>query len=237
MITCNNLMGRLGNNMFMIAATIGHAVKCGQPFGFPEWKYQKYFKNPLPKMDCNVTYAYKEKHFHFNNIPCTSNMDLEGYFQSWKYFDHCKHLIRHYFDPVDEIKEWIKAQKGCSFLTGMHIRRGDYLGLSDYHTNLSLEYYREAMSRFPEAKTIVFSDDIPCCKENFPADYYSEGNEIQDLFLMASCENKIIANSSFSYWAAYLGGGDVVSPRQWFGKKLKETHDTKDLYLPGWIVI
>jgi hypothetical protein len=102
----------------------------------------------------------------------------------------------------------------------------------------------KAVRQMPEdSKFLVFSDDIAWCKQNFPdvdgKFVCIEGNQdYEDLTLMSLCENNIIANSSFSWWGAYLNGKDEaikVIPAKWFG--IAMSHNTKDLYPKGWIKI
>ena len=87
-----------------------------------------------------------------------------------------------------------------------------------------MEYYKSAMGHFRGYKFVIFSDDIPWCKENFIGDNFTfiDGEEDYiDLYLMSVCEHNIIANSSFSWWGAYLNTNitkKVIAPKEWFGK-------------------
>lgn len=225
--------GRLGNQLFQIASTIGIAAENKIDFIFPEWAYANYFKNKLPTyQQIKITLAIQEAGYNYSFIILDSNgvFDLNGYFQSYKYFDKSRNVVEHYL----ELKNPFPFLDVCS----VHIRRGDYLERSNFHTNLSIDYYKEAMLCFPkETGFLFFSDDLNWCKENFigPNIFYSTNkNEVEDLFYMASCKHHIIANSSFSWWAAYLGNaGKTIAPKNWFQTNL----DTKDLYLPEWIKI
>lgn len=239
MITFTQLekMGRLGNQLFQISATMSLALKNNDSYGFYNWSYKNlfnldfcFFETIEPKM------TYKENGFHYTPIPYKQDMDLVGYFQSEKYFREHKNLIietltpRYESDPEDG-------------LCGIHVRRGDYLNLKDYHYNLNLDYYHRAMSEVNAKKYIIFSDDIKWCKSNFIGKQFifSEGKkEHEDLAIMAKkCEHMIIANSSFSWWGAYLNKNQnkiVIAPKTWFGPELKG-HDTKDLLPENWIKI
>ena len=89
----------------------------------------------------------------------------------------------------------------------IHVRRGDYVNNSFYVDLTKTDYYEKAIKQFPHDKFIVFSDDIPWCEEKWGKDprfEFSYGNELEDLNLMASCKAHIVANSSFSWWGAYL---------------------------------
>jgi hypothetical protein len=224
-------MGRLGNQLWQIAATIGQARKCETEYLLPKWRYSSFFVGHINQGEIPHNWkSYNEPHFHYIPIPCQGDIALQGYFQSIKYWEHCRSEIFRLFEPIDDIKKYVEKLEDPDAVA-IHIRRGDYLRLSDYHTNLGADYYDSAKEEF-KGKYYIFSDDIDWCKKNFPGDYYSSGNEIEDLFLMASCPRKIIANSSLSAWAAILGGGKVIAPKQWFGEKAN--HNTKDLYLPSW---
>lgn len=232
--------GRLGNQLFQIASTCGIAIKNQHSFAFHEWKYQKYFKNKLPLLNFNSCQIVKEKNFHYDNYELLNgNYDLHGYFQSEKYWSHCKDEVLKYFQFEDGLMahinlKWreVLAENPVS----IHVRRSDYLNLSDYHTNLPLEYYNRAITYFEGRKFIVFSDDIEWCKKHFLGDRFrfAQGTEIEDLCLMSLCDVHIIANSSFSWWGCYLANSKkVIAPKNWFGHKI--AHSTKYLYLENWI--
>ena len=127
-------------------------------------------------------------------------------------------------------------------MTSVHIRRGDYISsphMTEFHTNLSeTDYYQKAMEIIG-GDFMFISDDIEWCKENFKGDniFYSPfTEELEDLCLMTYCTNNIIANSSFSWWGAYLGfDGKVIAPNNWFGPKGPKK--TQDLIPNNWIKI
>ena len=152
-------------------------------------------------------------------------MDLFGFFQSEKYFIEHKNLIKDLLTPTLE-------HSTKENLCGIHVRRGDYVNNPAY-VNLDMDYYNKAMSAINSSKYIIFSDDINWCKNNFKGSKFSfsESNDpVTDLALMAKkCEHIIMANSSFSWWGAYLNNNDnkkIIAPKNWFGN-LK--HDIKDL--------
>jgi len=228
--------GRLGNQLFQIASTIGIALKNNHKYAFPKWDFQNYFDNKLPFFNqLDVSKSLEESSYAYHSIVLEPNKDydLNGYFQSYKYFNDYKDVIKPYFTPNFEFNT------GTDDQVAMHVRRGDYLERSNFHTNLTLEYYNKAMSVFPNSKFVIFSDDIKWCIQNFDHDtcYFTittELGDIGDLFYMSSFKNHIIANSSFSWWGSYLGNSEVtVAPKDWFQVDL----DTKDLYLPEWIQI
>jgi hypothetical protein len=176
------------------------------------------------------------------------NIYFSGFWQSWKYFEHCK----------EEVKEVFKLPhvEGYEDYISIHIRLGDYKQHSGSFPPITEHYLLLAMMEFerekPDSKYMVFSDGIDECKEIFSANfsqawneriYYSEGrNELQDLSLMASCGHHIIANSSFSWWGAYLGHNPnriVISPsaKTWFGPENGVKRPVVDLIPDSWIQI
>ncbi len=230
-------MGRLGNQLFQIASTIGIAKRNNDSYGFPAWEYSSYFKNKIPVYHEFPKNVYNERGFHYSEIN-GNNIDLVGYFQSHRYFSNCETDIRNYFKFNDDVLESEDLSEYCS----IHVRRTDYLKFPDYHPFPGMDYYNrsiEYMRSLGFSKFIIFSDDIDWCKQNFIGDFrYSENNtNIRDLALMTKCRGYIIANSSFSWWGAWLNTDSnkiVISPKSWFGKAKKDTI-TNDLYCNNWI--
>lgn len=235
MITFSNLgkQGQLGNQMFQIASTIGIAKKNNQFYQFPKWEYQKYFKNKLPLLNASSFTVIREISFTYHPIQVLSgrNYDLHGYFQSEKYFSHCSQYIKEVFALIEQKKPIDRV--------GIHIRRGDYLKMPNHHPVLPLSYYYRAMDMFKGAKFRIFSDDIIWCQQQDWAghdiDFSTNNNEIADLQDISLCAHVIMANSSFSWWGAWLNTRphkQVIAPKQWFGPLMR--HDTKDLIPTEW---
>ena len=159
------------------------------------------------------------------------------YVQSSKYWEKYK----------DEIRQRFSSGIGHDDRVALHIRRGDYLKVSQFHVNLwDTDYYKKAVALFPkETKFLVFckdnqneaqdSDDQEWCSKNVPLlgidfDMYEHGKETDDLNAMASCRGMIGANSSFSWWAAFLNphGGTKIFPKQWFVDGIQRTELLSD---------
>lgn len=241
MITYRELgrYGRAGNQLFQIASTIGIAVHNGYDYAFPAWinydhrdrfkskedpNVYEHFLNPLPYTDQNYPEHYIEWGYHGLDHP--DNRSYLGHLQSPKYFDHCKDLIKHYFTP--------KKPFPPSECTAVHLRCGDYG--SDYHPIQPLSYYQDAM-KLVEGPYLIFSDEPQKAKELFGPDFeYDESDYLTALFRMMSCKRFIIANSTFSWWPAYLSVGKTVAPQMWFGPRARHL-SVKDLYADGWEVI
>lgn len=226
-------MGRLGNNLFQIAATIGYAAKYDVPWGIPKGfiepgfkVYQVDFFMPHLPSHNNVHYKrWDEPSYDYNDIPFhPEGIRLVGYFQSLKYFEHCQDLVRKMIKiPITEGK-----QSYC----GIHARRGDYVSLDAHFPPVTVDYFKLAIPKMMEygfEKFIVCSDGMEWCEEvlplNFPGvhfEFQKGTNEWQDMAIMASCGANIIANSSFSWWSAFLNPNEnkkIISPHNtsWYG--------------------
>ncbi len=195
----------------------------------------------------------KEPYFHFWNqiIKYTGNAYLDGYWQSYKYFLEVDSEIRRDFTLIQEL-EGKAAEILCDIkrknCISIHVRRGDYI--SDAITSSVLgfcgvDYYRKSidiLKNYVEWDNIyLFSDDIKWAKENLLQDnrvIYIDGiNDIETFWLMKNCNHNIIANSSFSWWTAWLNDSEnktVIAPKKWFKDKNKIT---KDLFPESWITI
>ncbi|WP_343673257.1 alpha-1,2-fucosyltransferase [Chitinophaga sp.] len=247
MITFSHLgdptWGRLGNQLFQIAATIGIAKQNGQDFIFPEWKYASCFQHQLPFGTLAVAQPYYQQGTHYYQVQLPEgNWDLFGFFQSEKFFLNVEAEVRHFFEPSAELDVYMRERYGTALAgntCSIHVRRGDYLKLRYSFPPQSMKYYQKAMSLFDkQTKFLVFSDDIEWCKANFKGDqfYFVEGErDITDLFLMSRCQHHILSNSSFSWWGAWLNKSApkrVICPEHWFGPETSINPDkvSKDIY-------
>lgn len=276
MITYSDIghFGRLGNQMFQFASTYGIANKLGYEVCFPiensEIASVESFKDgitrevyfDLPKVfelrdsilrsrgDISTSYTVQEPHFHFTeqlfSIP--DNCDLRGYYQTEKYFEHCKQDVLDLFTFKSQIKsEAVEKMPitNCDRVS-IHVRLGDYVGLQQFHPVCDSEYYVQASQNFTDDiyHFVIFSDNIDHCKNMFGESEnisYIEGNTAEvDMCMMSMCEHNIIANSSFSWWAAWLNTNPfkkVIAPKKWFGPAYDGINDTKDLYCQNWITV
>jgi len=256
-------LGQLGNQMFQYAATLGVARYAGVPFTIPN--HDELIVDALGNQlrielfDCfdlnpdNIGFirtdnVLAEKGFEFDsNILSNRQSDytLYGFFQTEKYFKHCAEEVRSQFtfkkEIIDECKEII--EECFEDPVALHIRRGDFLINSANHYNQSLDYYEAALSKFDvKRQVVIFSDDPKWCMEQ----ELFEGNRFlvseatgpyHDLYLMTQCSDFIIANSTFSWWGAWLANrGRVIAPNRWFGPNNAHLN-TKDLYCEHWEVL
>jgi hypothetical protein len=254
MIT-SNLLGGLGNYMFQITASyslaldnndeaifnINDSLRVHEPI--KSYTTNIFSKINFTENNLNITTSYNEPFFHYQKIPYNKNLKIYGYYQSEKYFLHNREQILDLY-TIDEKSKKEIYEKYDDILNNdtcsLHIRRGDYLGLPNHHPTCSLEYYNQAINQFPKnTKFLVFSDDIKWCKEVFTDEnfIFIEGNkDYIDLWLMSLCKNNIIANSSFSWWGAWLNQNPnkkVIAPTKWFGSAVSN-HNTQDLIPKTW---
>ena len=188
-------------------------------------------------------------HFCEDLFKVNDNINLHGYFQTEKYFIHIKDQILKEYSFPEEIKakakEYINNIRKDQEIVGVHFRRSDYLTLKQfYNTNLE-NYYKNAFDIFSDQKYVflLFSDDLDFLKQNFSdkgkfkiCDFK---NQFLELSLMTMCDHNIIANSSFSWWGAWLNQNKnkkVIAPSVWFNDGYKDKN-TKDIYCDRWIKI
>ena len=159
------------------------------------------------------------------------------YLQDPKYFKNCE----------EEIKQLFGQGIGYLSQVRVHVRRSKnpYIpsepkyNENPFHFNIcDTDYYERAMAMFPNEKFLVFSDDPEYCKERFKGDNFQimeRGDDITDFNMLASCKDLIIANSSFSWWAAYLCPNEtkrIICPKEWYSDK-----ETRTVCPESWIKI
>ena len=184
-------------------------------------------------------------YFRYTNVTfyATHLYYLNGYWQSEKYFKESEDIIRKDLEPSDE--QFLKLN-ATPFINdnvvSMHIRRTDYTTSNGYHPVQTVEYYKKALEIIGEYdKLFIFSDDIEWCRNNLKFDnmIFIEGNtDIEDLYLISLCKHNIIANSSFSWWGAWLNKNPnkkVIAPSKWFGDMANLNES--DIVPEGWIRI
>lgn len=221
------LQGRLGNQFFELAMMLAYCKKHNLPYHIPDVAYhcngrKMYFPHMVTGPEIQGLQEYHELATHstpkgdgtynynvpaFIDIPLMDNVKFVGYWQSFKYFDSERDYILEKF----KIPYIGKEMKG---VVGLHVRRGDFIQLTDKHPILPLEYYRQAVKYFWDKgiqKVLVFSDDISWCRENFVNGFtdcfieFCEGYpELYDLGILSSCEHQILCYSTFGFVAAWL---------------------------------
>jgi hypothetical protein len=255
-ITTNH-QGGLCNTLFKLSAAISTAldnnvdyvfsnefVRVGYDPDYNEFKNNIYrnisFVDVLPDTYIN----HYEQNFSYNTIHYSkgTNLLLNGYYQSEKYFINNKDYIINLFKPTEEIKEYIINEvNDIQNSISIHVRRGDYLNLPDFHPQQPIKYYENAVNFFGLDKNyIIFSDDINGAMEMLDfipnKKSVSLGKDYLDLYAISLCEHNIICNSTFSWWGAYLNQNinkKVIAPSNWF----IPSKPLIDLYPENWIII
>ncbi|MFO0955413.1 MAG: alpha-1,2-fucosyltransferase [Candidatus Saccharibacteria bacterium] len=207
------------------------------------------------RLGVNFSRQYTEPHFHydknFSNLPKRSI--LEGYFQSEKYFHEVRDMLLADFewqhDPLGKNKSLVRNISENNRSVAIHVRRGDYVSnasAADFHGLTDKAYYTSAVKKImkiiPDANLYVFSDDPSWCRKNLKFSQktiYISHNKTgsEDMRLMKLCRHNIIANSSFSWWGAWLNQNPnkiVIAPKKWF---LHSESNTKDVIPNKWIQI
>ncbi|EBN1215026.1 alpha-1,2-fucosyltransferase, partial [Salmonella enterica] len=194
--------------------------------------------NRYPRLSLYLK-RFESEYFPVKNKEHSKSIEFIGFWQNEQYFKRYKNELRKIFTPVNlssdvlKLKERIQGQNSIA----LHIRRGDYISnheAMNTHGVCSLNYYISSVSyvkrMVANISFFVFSDDIQWCKENareiFNSDdevHYVEGNSQEvDMWLMSAAKHHIIANSSFSWWGAWLArdaNNMTIAPIPWFDKK------------------
>ena len=244
----------LGNQMFMIAAQTAYAKHFGKdiclvnPFDEDfNVHYRLCTKEEFEKSRNQICYIMRYSDIFWKNEKCSTTDPLFSYFQN-----------EHFFAPyVDQVREMFKFTKPLSKTAmetaekiknnnsvSIHIRRTDYI--KQRYPIMSLQYYENGADYIQKHTNepihlFVFSDDIPWVKENFTSKYpftIVQGNkDTVDMHLMSLCKHNIIANSSFSWWGAWLNENPnkiVVAPDIWL---YEDERWGKDIRLKDWIIL
>jgi hypothetical protein len=249
------LNGGLGNCMFQIAATYALAKENGDKCAFNFSAVPKNQGNPVATYRNNIfkklidlpnnwvpKAIYKELCLDYTPIKYCEGMLLKGYFQREEYFAKYKDEIGQLFRDENLISDLRNKLQGClSSSVSIHVRRGDYIKFSSVHPIQDKSYYDAALQYVEKTHDIknilVFSDDIPWCKNNFHDSRVTFVNlpDYEDLYLMGLCDANIISNSSFSWWGSWLGAGEqklIIAPRYWMVNV-----SSKNIIPSSWIII
>jgi len=184
------------------------------------------------------------------NLVQRDNCYYDGYWQSERYFKPVEPLIRQHLKSLHELDSYsisLLAEIENSESVSLHIRRGDYISDKNNKSmfgQCTLEYYKHGIQRIvSQVKNpifYVFSDDLKWVRENFVEEYFhivdNSSQPINDMYLMSRCKHNIIANSSFSWWAAWLNENPaktVIAPEIWYINKMYD----KDIIPDGWLRI
>jgi len=240
--------GRLGNQIFQFATLHSVGFTRGIETCIPSkqdlsstFKMEGINVKDVEISDIAMKYQERTNEFDPSVFLSQDHTDIEGYFQSGMYFSQNLRQILTFKDEINSEADSKLSHFAGSPLCSIHIRRGDYLRLSHFHKNLESDYYNKAiqlvMSNIPGARFIVFSDDPVWCRENLPDEItVDDSSQEVSLCMMSKCPIHVIANSSFSWWGAWLSGSRaVIAPNQWFSQAGPRTWST--IYEPHWVRI
>lgn len=234
----------MGNWLFECATSLAYALKYGLDFTVPaqtndhRWNpiYCLHLINPeynphLEKIDLwENGHQYQE--LPFEEEWRNKNIVIQGYRQSEKYFKDYRAEILSLLEFPWELKEG---------LVSVHVRRGDYLHLTQKHPPVTKEWYEKAMSMFPGKRFRFFSDDIAWCRQEFgnreDCEFSPHDNEVDDLVDGACCQHHIISASTFGWWQAWLNRNpnkQIILPKDWFTPGW-DNLDTSDIVPETWI--
>jgi len=257
------IMGGLGNQLFQIFTLISYSLTYKIPFYFEIKESTRidrpfYWNNllksltPFLKPIINLP-IYKEIDFHYKEIPYINKpFKLFGYFQSYKYFKENEELIFRLL-KIRETQKLFKIKDSIS----LHFRIGDYKNLQEYHPLLPTEYYSKALEMiikdtqidnwiilyfFEEKDRMIVDRHIDILKNMYinltfePID--NKLTDWEQIIQMSLCKHNIIANSTFSWWGAYLNqyNNNVYYPNIWFGPAFGNKN-TNDLFPTHWKMI
>lgn len=208
-------------------------------------------KQPVTRIKENLLYRY-DTELLSSLMKSTNSLYLDGYWQSYKYFDNIRQDLLNDFTPKGNLSksqsELISLIKKSNSVA-IHIRRGDYVSnpkANAHHGLCSVDYFKSAVDyitgKVSDAQFFIFSDDIDWCKGNLQIEgdvTYIIPDEVTptvDLHMMSQCRHFIISNSSFSWWAAWLSvhaDKIVIAPRDWLRNNVENCMD--DLIPQTWI--
>ena len=243
----SQIQGGLGNQLFQwaqgysLARDLGRALYLDTSFyesqnsphlsrrSFELGAFQGIEVNPwsrdqYPSADLRVLREpYSPEDINFATaFPASMDFYMEGYWQCEKYFN------AHRQEIMDILSRGLLAsllpRYDFTDSCALHIRRGDYLSSGGFHPVQSLSYYEKSLDILqPQGNILIFSDDIPWCQDNLNFQkmiFVANNSSIDDLFLMSLCPSIIMANSSFSWWGAWLNSNKdkkIIYPRDWLG--------------------
>lgn len=236
---------------FQIPATIRPITSSGQPF----WsKLIKTRRGPPAPADWHGG-LWRESSFHYDQSfeTLATSTYLRGYFQSEKYFEAAADTVRAAFDLNPLLSEagrsWVDKTSGADTVA-VHIRRGDYVSnpkATAVHGVMQADYYARALAMIqravPNPRLFVVSDEPETARQLLndwgAAQFVTGTTMFDDMRLISACRHRIIANSSFSWWGAWLdprADGITIAPRAWFARNKMLTSYVGDLYPVGWFL-
>lgn len=224
----------------------------------------RYLNKKNNYFNCPEVFAQPHYHFYDDFFSLPVPIYLSGYWQSEKYFVHIADALRKKFTPskpLDQRNADLISAVGSSDSVAVHIRRTDYTGTQkglSFFQPMGLDYYQRAFEaidkKISNPRYYIFSDDITWSRQQLThlkdavfVDHNTGADSFKDLLVMSACRNQVIANSTFSWWAAWLNDFEnktVIAPQTWFHSNYvtkrepvyaSRFYNTRDLIPAGWI--
>lgn len=246
-------LGRLGNQLWQIAGTVAYAQRLGTRMSLPKWEYAEWFSVPEGVFTDEAGIDAGTLAGHLG--------PAAPYLQDWELVESAKGTIRTWFRPSNLALQLILPSSQWIGTCAVHVRRTDYL-LTDHYAVPDAWWYRRAMGAVreraeaeghPVSRFVFFSDDPAWCRSWFPEHECVTGDEqdgwdllrdddghplprygeLTDFWSMAACRYHITANSSFSWWAAWISDDrSPVTPARWYGPAYPDL--CEDRVIPPW---
>ena len=249
--------GRLGNQLFQLALLFAIRERRGHEFSLPHAGESLWacFDLDVPSAGPACGNVFHEVHGSCNYDPGVfeqpDGTSFHGYFQSYRYLEGCREPLRRFLRfnadhrAGGEALLFAYRRRHATPLVAVHVRRGDYVdtGYQDVWGNLARDgYYDRAVALLGDDVTyLVFSDDIPWCRASLGIERaeFVDADHGTSLAVMAGCDVNVVANSSYSWWGAYLNpAADVYAPSRWFGPAMGPPNDRQDdIVPPAWRTI
>jgi hypothetical protein len=261
MITFNMMgrYGRFGNQMFQYATLYSIAKTKKYKFGVPykvksdnsylNFSLDEAFQNLSAEDSSTYAPIHRAQERVFTHNPgifgIPDNTDILGYFQSEKYFkDYRNDLLKEFtfksniLEKANDVRSITKEP-----VISIHLRIGDYKNLVGKHPVMQKDYYSQALEQLPKDILIIGFSDEPeeAAKlfDSFGRKYFitNPNDQYTDMCTMTLCDYHIIANSSYSWWGAWLSNSKkVIAPHNWFGED-NMPKNWSDIYCEGWVIV
>jgi hypothetical protein len=245
--------GRLGNQLFQLGLLFAVHELRGHEFYLPHngeslWDC---FELDVPADGPDCGHVFHEVNGSCNYDPGVwqqpDGTSYHGYFQSYRYVDGCqdalRRLLRFKFDHRARGHALLFAyrRRHRRPLVSLHVRRGDYVstGFGDLWGDLAADgYYERTVAAIGDDVTyLVFSDDLPWCRGRFEFEHveFVHADHCTSLSMMTGCDVNVVANSTYSWWGAFLNPNAVAyAPSRWFGPAMGPPNDRQDIVPPAW---
>jgi hypothetical protein len=244
--------GRLGNQLFQLGVLFAVAAKTGHRFGLPRGAEQLWqcFELDVPAVAEPITNVFREGpqpgNFSSQVFHQPDGTAFVGHYQSWRYYEHCRPELKSFLkfqaghqDVARSEVERLRSAVGLP-LASVHYRRTDYLDATEDLGSLHADgYYDRVFDRLgDDVMYVVFSDDLSWCRDNVRRRHvaFADFDPYVSLCMMTLCDVNVIANSTFSWWGAFLNqmGGTVFTPSRWFRRMIPHAWDMAP---PDWVKI